>query len=60
MSTTEHQTIAGLPMPRVPEALRDRRLRPIVRTQKPGEKRFPFPVPDGWFVVVREPRPRPG
>ena len=32
--------------------LRDRARRPIVRTQKPGEKRFPFPVPDGWFVVA--------
>ena len=39
-------------MPRQPESLTDRSHRPIVRTQRPGEPRFPFPVPDGWFVVA--------
>ena len=52
MSTTEFETFAGFPMPRQPESLADRSRRPIVRTQTPGEKRFPFPVPDGWFVVA--------
>ena len=52
MSTTEYETFVGLPMPRVPESLPDRTRRPIVRTQAPGTKRFPFPVPDGWFIVA--------
>ena len=52
MSTTEYQTFSGFPMPRSAESLTDRSLRPIVRTTRPGEKRFPFPVPDGWFVVA--------
>ena len=52
MSTTEYETIVGLPMPRNPESLPDRTRRPIVRAQVPGEKRFPFPVPNGWFVVA--------
>ena len=52
MSTVEYETFSGFPMPRDAQALRDRSRRPIVRTQKPGEKRFPFPVPDGWFVVA--------
>jgi phenylpropionate dioxygenase-like ring-hydroxylating dioxygenase large terminal subunit len=52
MSMIEYETFTGFPMPRDAEALGDRNRRPIVRTQKPGEKRFPFPVPDGWFVVA--------
>ena len=52
MSLTEFETFAGFPMPRQPESLTDRSHRPIVRTQRPGEPRFPFPVPDGWFVVA--------
>ena len=52
MSTVEYETFSGFPMPRDAQALRDRSRRPIVRTQKQGEKRFPFPVPDGWFVVA--------
>jgi phenylpropionate dioxygenase-like ring-hydroxylating dioxygenase large terminal subunit len=52
MSTTEFQTFSGFPMPRSPESLGDRGLRPIVRTPVPGRARFPFPVPDGWFVVA--------
>ena len=43
MSTVEYETFTGFPMPRDGQALRDRSRRPIVRTQKPGEKRFPFP-----------------
>jgi phenylpropionate dioxygenase-like ring-hydroxylating dioxygenase large terminal subunit len=52
MSTTDapYDTFVGFPMPRDPQALVDRSRRPIVRT--PGaEPRFPFPVPNGWFIV---------
>jgi nitrite reductase/ring-hydroxylating ferredoxin subunit len=41
----------GLPMPRNPEMLFDlgRRVR-VTRQRAP---RFPFPVPNGWFIVAR-------
>jgi nitrite reductase/ring-hydroxylating ferredoxin subunit len=52
MSNGDDEPIVGLPMPRRPESLGDRTRRPIVRVRKPGEKRFPFPVPNGWFVVA--------
>jgi nitrite reductase/ring-hydroxylating ferredoxin subunit len=52
MATTEYETFAGFPMPRSAESLSDRSLRPIVRTARTGEKRFPFPIPNGWFVVA--------
>lgn len=44
------QTFAGFPMPRDPQALVDRDRRPIVRSTT-AEPRFPFPVPNGWFIV---------
>ena len=48
----------GFPMPRDPLALTDRSRRPIVRRQyKP---RFPFPVPNGWFVVAESSGLAPG
>ena len=46
MSLTEFETFTGFPMPRQPQALTDRSHRPIVRTARPGEPRFPFPVPE--------------
>jgi phenylpropionate dioxygenase-like ring-hydroxylating dioxygenase large terminal subunit len=53
MSITDphHQTFSGLPMPRDPQALVDRSRRPIIRSAT-REPRFPFPVPNGWFVVA--------
>jgi len=45
-----YHAFTGFPMPRDPEALADRDRRPIVRTPT-NEPRFPFPVPNGWFVV---------
>ena len=53
MSTTSHEyePFAGFPMPRDPQALVDRSRRPIVRSQT-AEPRFPFPVPNGWFIVA--------
>lgn len=44
------QEFAGLPMPRKLEILTDQTRRP---QQMTGHKRFPFPVPNGWFVVAR-------
>ena len=41
---------SGLPMPRKIEILTDQTRRP---QQMTGHKRFPFPVPNGWFVVAR-------
>jgi nitrite reductase/ring-hydroxylating ferredoxin subunit len=40
----------GFPMPRDPEMLTDSGRRVRV-TRRPG-RRFPFPVPNGWFAVV--------
>ena len=42
---------AGLPMPRNPELLKSTAGRP--RVLDGGHKRFPFPVPNGWFIVAR-------
>ncbi|MFD0854841.1 Rieske 2Fe-2S domain-containing protein, partial [Actinomadura adrarensis] len=49
---------AGFPMPRDAEMLFDesRRTRVI---QRPGG-RFPFPVPNGWFIVARSSEVEPG
>lgn len=48
----------GFPMPRDPLALTDRSRRPIVRRQ--SKPRFPFPVPNGWFVVAESSGLAPG
>lgn len=49
----------GFPMPRDPDALLDRTRRPIVRTPT-NEPRFPFPVPNGWFIVAEARQLDPG
>ena len=54
MSITDHhgfETFNGFPMPKDPQALVDRDRRPIVRSAT-REPRFPFPVPNGWFIVA--------
>jgi nitrite reductase/ring-hydroxylating ferredoxin subunit len=51
ISEHDHQTFTGFPMPRDPQALVDRNRRPIVRSPR-AEPRFPFPVPNGWFIVA--------
>jgi phenylpropionate dioxygenase-like ring-hydroxylating dioxygenase large terminal subunit len=54
MSITEHhgfETFNGFPMPKDPQALVDRDRRPIVRSAT-REPRFPFPIPNGWFIVA--------
>jgi phenylpropionate dioxygenase-like ring-hydroxylating dioxygenase large terminal subunit len=52
MTSTDapYETFVGFPMPSDAEALIDRSRRPIVRSAT-AEPRFPFPVPNGWFVV---------
>ena len=61
MSNTQFtdEQFVGLPMPRDQEALIDRTRRPIVRTPT-GEPRFPFPIPNGWFVVAESRSLLPG
>ena len=51
------QEFAGLPMPRKLDILTDRARRPL---EMSGHKRFPFPVPNGWFIVARGRRVAPG
>jgi phenylpropionate dioxygenase-like ring-hydroxylating dioxygenase large terminal subunit len=50
ISEDPYETFVGFPMPNDPHALVDRSLRPIVRSDT-LEPRFPFPVPNGWFIV---------
>jgi phenylpropionate dioxygenase-like ring-hydroxylating dioxygenase large terminal subunit len=60
--TVENPTsasVVGFPMPTDDAALLDRSRRPIVRTAR-SEPRFPFPVPNGWFVVEESRELLPG
>ena len=50
ISEPRYETFAGFPMPSDPESLVDRSKRPIVRTAS-TVPRFPFPVPNGWYIV---------
>lgn len=50
---------AGLPMPRDRDLLLDRS-RPRVRVSTFGPDRYPFPVPNGWFVVATADEIGPG
>ncbi len=45
-------------MPRRPELLTDPSLR--TRVRQPGGRRFPFPVPNGWFIVATSESLAPG
>jgi nitrite reductase/ring-hydroxylating ferredoxin subunit len=54
----EYRTFSGFPMPRDPQSLVDRERRPIVR-RAAGEPRFPFPIPNGWFIVSESRRLAP-
>ena len=56
---SEFQAFNGFPMPRDPQALVDRGRRPIVRSAT-AEPRFPFPVPNGWFIVAEAHELTPG
>ncbi len=61
MATTskDYEPFVGFPMPRDPQALIDRSRRPIVRSET-KEPRFPFPVPNGWFIVAQSRELVPG
>lgn len=48
----------GLPMPRDPGLLQDLERRPLVTHFK--GRRYPFPIPDGWFVVAESADLSPG
>ena len=50
--------VAGAGMPRRPELLFDRDLRPRVRAET--GRRFPFPIPNGWFIVASADELAPG
>ena len=49
-------TLVGLPMPRNPELVTDAGRR--VKVMRQRGRRFPFPVPNGWFVVAESVRYR--
>src|SRR4051794_19088485 len=49
---------SGLPMPRNPGMLFDQSKR--LRVTRPNGKRFPFPIPNGWFVVAAADEVDPG
>lgn len=55
---TAWRNLPGLPMPRNAELLRDPSLRPRVLRNRTG--RFPFPVPNGWFIVAASADLAPG
>jgi phenylpropionate dioxygenase-like ring-hydroxylating dioxygenase large terminal subunit len=48
----------GLPMPLNPGMLTQPELRP--RVSRAGGRRFPFPVPNGWFIVAASAELAPG
>jgi nitrite reductase/ring-hydroxylating ferredoxin subunit len=50
--------IVGLPMPQSIELVRDPSTRPVVQLR--SKRRFPFPVPNGWFIVARGDELAPG
>ncbi|MEX2255012.1 MAG: Rieske 2Fe-2S domain-containing protein [Acidimicrobiia bacterium] len=52
------QEIVGLPMPRDAEMALDPARRPSVRHDE--GKRFPFPIPNGWFIVAQVSDVAPG
>jgi phenylpropionate dioxygenase-like ring-hydroxylating dioxygenase large terminal subunit len=51
-------TLPGLPMPRDPALLFDPSRRP--RVARHPEGRFPFPIPNGWFIVAAAADLQPG
>src|SRR5215469_5811020 len=52
------RNLAGLPMPRDARMLFQPDLRPRVLRDRRG--RFPFPVPNGWFIVAASADLAPG
>ena len=58
LASSDGDKIVGLPMPQSIEMVRDPACRPVVAIR--GKRRFPFPVPNGWFVVARGDELAPG
>ena len=48
--SARQESLVGLPMPRDPELVTDPARRVKVIRQR--GRRFPFPVPNGWFIVA--------
>jgi len=51
-------TLVGLPMPRDPDLVTDASRR--LRVTRQRGRRFPFPVPNGWFIVAQADDLAPG
>ncbi|WP_007512107.1 Rieske 2Fe-2S domain-containing protein [Pseudofrankia saprophytica] len=58
VAATAADDLVGLPMPQRPDTLYDLSLRTRVRRER--APRFPFPVPNGWFIVARADEIEPG
>jgi len=54
---SDADALVGLPMPRCADAMRDESLRPRLAMR---ERRFPFPIPNGWFIVAASGELAPG
>ncbi|MCK9926327.1 Rieske 2Fe-2S domain-containing protein [Frankia sp. Mgl5] len=52
------EELVGLPMPRRPHTLTDLSRRTRVRRER--TPRFPFPIPNGWFIVAAASELEPG
>ena len=52
------ETLVGLPMPRDPELVTDASRR--LKVTRQAGRRFPFPVPNGWFIVAQADDLAPG
>ncbi|CAO5239477.1 3-ketosteroid 9alpha-monooxygenase subunit A [Frankia sp. AgKG'84/4] len=57
-TATVGEDLVGLPMPKRPDTLYDQSQRTRVRRE--GGPRFPFPIPNGWFVVAQAHEIEPG
>ncbi|MBL7499768.1 aromatic ring-hydroxylating dioxygenase subunit alpha [Frankia sp. CNm7] len=58
VAATATEDLVGLPMPQRPDTLYDLSRRTRVRRE--SGPRFPFPIPNGWFVVARADEIEPG
>jgi nitrite reductase/ring-hydroxylating ferredoxin subunit len=58
LAASDRDSLVGLPMPRRIDILSDLSLRPNVANR--SKRRFPFPVPNGWFIVARADELEPG
>ena len=59
LSPVQAQPVVGLPMPGDKAVALDPALRPAVR-HPDHQRRFPFPIPNGWFIVAQAGELAPG